>query len=333
LKRGRRSARIGVLLLPRPVIAGWGALSEEIRRALLARLRARYRCPACHASLCAPESPEGIGCPACGVLYPSLPGGTPLLLVPSARSHFERLLARDPGGSRMAEEYRRYGSRRARLRSWLRPPSIVLDRDAARRNSWIYDTRGPETLVLSIGGGPGRENPRVINLNIDAFEAVDIVGDGTNIPLDDESVDTVTCNAVIEHVSEPVRLVGEMRRVLRPGGYAQLMIPFVFPYHAYPADFQRFTLSGVEHLMRSFEKVELSVLTGPTSAMLVLLREYLRLLVPGGNTGAGRFLLNGISGWLTFPLKYLDVLLNRRPEAVHLAAAFYYLGRRPAREP
>jgi hypothetical protein len=39
--------------------------------------------------------------------------------------------------------------------------------------------------------------------------------------------------------------------------------------------------------------------------------------------------LNGISGWLTFPFKYLDVWLNRKPEAANLAAAFYYLGRKP----
>jgi hypothetical protein len=44
--------------------------------------------------------------------------------------------------------------------------------------AWIYDTRGQDTLVLSINGGPGRENPRVVNLNIDAFESVDIIGDG-----------------------------------------------------------------------------------------------------------------------------------------------------------
>jgi hypothetical protein len=51
------------------------------------------------------------------------------------------------------------------------------------------------------------KTPRVINLNVDAFDSVDLVGDGTNIPLVDESVDTVTCNAVIEHVCNPVDLV------------------------------------------------------------------------------------------------------------------------------
>jgi SAM-dependent methyltransferase len=230
----------------------------------------------------------------------------------------------------MVQEYRRFGTWRARARNLLRPPSIVYDERVAQRYAWIYDTRGLDTLILSIGGGPGRENPRVINLNMDAFESVDLVGDGTNLPLLDESVDTVTCNAVIEHVPNPDDLVAEMARVLKPGGFAQLMVPFVFPFHAYPGDYQRYSTSGVLELTRVFEQIELRVLTGPTSAMLVMFREYLRLLVPGGNGRALRMVLNGLSGWLTFPTKYLDIWLNRKPEASHLAAAFYYLGRKPS---
>jgi SAM-dependent methyltransferase len=229
----------------------------------------------------------------------------------------------------MRREYQGFGTWRARLRSMVKPPSIVLDEDVARKYAWIYDTHGEDTLVLSIGGGPGRENPRVVNLNIDAFESVDIVGDGGNIPLQDGSVDAVTCNAVVEHVPNPATLIGEMFRVLKPGGYAQLMVPFVFPFHAYPADYQRYSMSGILELTGPFERFELCVVTGPISAMLVLFREYLRLLVPGGNSRVLRTALNGISGWLTFPFKYLDVFLNRKPEAANLAAAFYYLGRKP----
>jgi SAM-dependent methyltransferase len=245
------------------------------------------------------------------------------------QKQFASILNEDPGGTAMVREYGRFGTWRAQVRNVLKPPSIAYDEDLARKYSWIYDTRGLETLVLSIGGGPGRENPRVINVNLDAFDSVDIVADGANLPLVDGSVDTITCNAVIEHVSDPGTLVEEIFRVLKPGGYVQLMVPFVFPFHAYPKDYQRYTAAGILELTRFFEKVELSILTGPTSAMLVMLREYIRLLIPGGNTNIGHMLLNGISGWLTFPFKYLDRWMNRKPYAAHLAAAFYFLGRKP----
>jgi len=295
---------------------------------LLRKIRSRLRCPACHRVMNWDQETPEILCSGCRERYPVLPDGVPVLLVSEQRARFSRILKEETGGTRMTSEYRRHGTWRSRLRSALKPPSIVLDESVPRRYSWIYDTRGSETLVLSIGGGPGRENPRVINLNIDAFDSVDIVADATNLPLEDFSFDTVTCNAVIEHVPDPIRLISEIHRILKPGGYAQLMVPFIFPFHEYPGDYQRYTLSGVLELTRDFQEVELCILTGPTSALLVLFREYLRLLIPGGNRRIVKTVLNGISGWLTFPLKYLDRLLNRKSEAAHLAAAFYFLGRK-----
>lgn len=297
---------------------------------MVSRIYSRLRCPVCHANLQFKRDITEIRCGACSEVYPVAPGGVPVLLTPDQRPRVRQVLEEDEGGKKMADEYRRFGTLGSKVRAFFRPPSIVYDEDVPRKYSWIYDTRGPDTLVLSIGGGPGRENPRAINVNLDAFDSVDIVGDGTNLPLTDSSVDTVTCNAVIEHVPDPLRLVSEMHRVLVPGGYAQLMIPFVFPFHEFPGDYQRYTVSGICELTRCFEKVELCILTGPTSTMLVLFREYFRLLFPGGDRPFVKPALNGISGWLTFPLKYLDRWLNRKREAANLAAAFYYLGRKPA---
>jgi SAM-dependent methyltransferase/uncharacterized protein YbaR (Trm112 family) len=307
-------------------------MSSSTRDLVLARLWGSLRCPACHTAVSFAKDDKEIRCGGCPEVYPVLPGGVPALLVSEQRARFREILGADEGGKKMVEQYRRFGTWRARARSWFRPPSIVYDEDVARRYSWIYDTQGLETLVLSIGGGPGRENPRVINVNLDAFDSVDLVGDGTNLPLVDSCLDTVTCNAVIEHVPNPDDLVSEIHRVLKPGGYAQLMVPFVFPYHEYPGDYQRYTKSGILELTRGFETVELCVLTGPTSTMLVMFREYLRILIPGGNRPILKPLISGISGWLTFPFKHLDRRLNRTPEAANLAAAFYYLGRKPANQ-
>jgi len=303
-------------------------MSRDDREALLAQLRSLLRCPECRARLPWQDA-NFLRCAGCAAEFPVLSGGVPVLVVAEQQARFRAALEQSHGGRAMVAEYRRYGTWRATVRKLLRPPSIVYDRDVARRHSWIYDTRGSDTLVLSVGGGPGRENPRVINLNLEAFDSVDLVADATNLPLVDESIDTVTANAIIEHLPNPGDLIREAHRVLKPGGYCQLMVPFLFPFHAYPSDYQRYSDRGVSEITRGFEQVQLEVLTGPASACNVILREYLRMLVPGGNSRAGRLILNGLSGWLTFPLKYLDLWLNKKPEAAHLAAAFYYLGRKP----
>lgn len=49
--------------------------------------------------------------------------------------------------------------------------------------------------------------------------------DGGHIPLDHASVDLVWCSEVIEHVADPLALLFEARRVLRPAGRLLLTTP------------------------------------------------------------------------------------------------------------
>jgi hypothetical protein len=54
-----------------------------------------------------------------------------------------------------------------------------------------------------------------------AMEHIDV----TRIPYADDRFDVVLCNHVLEHIPEDVRAMGELRRVLRPGGWALLQTP------------------------------------------------------------------------------------------------------------
>jgi len=47
-----------------------------------------------------------------------------------------------------------------------------------------------------------------------------IQGDAHALPFGDELFDTVYCRYLLEHVADPVQVLSEMRRVLRPGGRA-----------------------------------------------------------------------------------------------------------------
>src|SRR5207302_170880 len=51
---------------------------------------------------------------------------------------------------------------------------------------------------------------------------VDFVTDIHRLPFDDNSVGTVVCVEVLEHVFDPIRAVQEIHRVLQPGGIAVL---------------------------------------------------------------------------------------------------------------
>jgi len=77
-------------------------------------------------------------------------------------------------------------------------------------------------------------------------------------PFRDGSFDTVVGFSMLTYLPEPVRMIEEAHRVLRPGGVLILEFTQMVPLHDEPWDFFRFTRYGAEHLLRTggFEPVE-----------------------------------------------------------------------------
>jgi SAM-dependent methyltransferase len=69
-----------------------------------------------------------------------------------------------------------------------------------------------------------------------------------SIPVENGHFDSIICNAVLEHVSNPEEIMDEFHRVLKPGGHLYLCIPFLQPFHADPTDYQRYTQDGLQLL-------------------------------------------------------------------------------------
>lgn len=119
-----------------------------------------------------------------------------------------------------------------------------------------------EGTVLDVGCGaqPYRSllSPAVRYIGIDRAAAAEEFGyrvpdtlsyDGTNWPIDDASVDTVMATETLEHVVRPEEFLAEAARVLRPGGWLLLTVPFAARWHYIPYDYWRFTPSGLARLV------------------------------------------------------------------------------------
>ena len=69
-----------------------------------------------------------------------------------------------------------------------------------------------------------------------------------DIPKPDGAYDAILCNAVLEHVPDPEKVMAEFQRLLVPGGTLVVSVPFLQPFHPTPFDFRRYTKSGLEQL-------------------------------------------------------------------------------------
>lgn len=78
----------------------------------------------------------------------------------------------------------------------------------------------------------------------------DIFANASRLPLPDASINTVLLLEVLEHLRHPAQALAEIARVLRPGGRLLLSVPFLYPVHDAPHDYQRDTCHG---LMREME--------------------------------------------------------------------------------
>ncbi|MEN2400338.1 class I SAM-dependent methyltransferase [Flavobacterium sp. MC2016-06] len=89
---------------------------------------------------------------------------------------------------------------------------------------------------------------------------VDILSPADNIPLEDNSFDTVFSTQTIEHVENYQGLVDEAYRLLKKGGFLILSGPFNWQLHEEPYDFFRFSKHGFTHVVNKsgFELVELN---------------------------------------------------------------------------
>lgn len=212
----------------------------------------------------------------------------------------------------------RHRRRQSRVYKLLRPPLMLIHNGSERL------LPACEGVKLFLGGAGGTIPNGFLNIDFEYLSGVDVVADVQGLPFKSESIAAIECDAVLEHVPDPQVAVQEMLRVLRPGGFLHVLVPFCQAFHGYPSDYQRWTVEGLKHLLREFTIVDVGIRTGPTATVLSVLAEYAKLIVPS----ALRRPTYALLCWVIWPARYLDLWLNRKPEAHILANSIYILAQK-----
>ena len=217
-------------------------------------------------------------------------------------------------------------------------PSNSRNPVARHHLAWLakeLEDRGEQQLVLIVGGsvaGEGMEaileakGLEVVETDVSFGPRTDLICDGHSLPFADETFDAVVCQAVLEHVADPPRVVEEIWRVLGTDGLVYSEIPFMQQVHEGAYDFTRYTLIGHRRLYRRFTRLAAGPIGGPGMALSWSLVYFARALA-GSHALLGD-ILAAVMRLATFWLKYADGFLLRGSAGADAAAGTYFLGRK-----
>jgi ubiquinone/menaquinone biosynthesis C-methylase UbiE len=164
-----------------------------------------------------------------------------------------------------------------RFRDWSTVSVFTDDRvQVERLTERARPLLGPNEIVVDVGGG---EQPyrsylerlgHILTIDIAAYGATDVIGDGHRLPLRDGSVGVVASVSVLEHLARPWVFFSEAARVLHEGGLVLGVAPQYCPTHGFPNDYFRFTRGGLGELASAagLEIVDAWPIGGPWATLM-----------------------------------------------------------------
>ncbi len=189
----------------------------------------------------------------------------------------------------------------------------------------IFDYVPATGRTLNVGSGnTPKLNNDTANLDIKKLPNVDVVADAHSLPFGDSSFDCVFCRAVLEHTVRPWIVASEIQRVLRTGGVACILAPFLEAIHD-EHDYFRITLKGLKSLFPELVEVKSGVSHDAMQMFADVARIYPVLVFE--NTRLKLPVAFAMS-WIAKPLQYLDFTIRNRPSMSKYARAYYFIGRK-----
>jgi len=127
-----------------------------------------------------------------------------------------------------------------------------LDNCLAQFNFYgkVLDIGGKKTNKKGLFKPPTNKVETWEYVNIDQSTNPDYLCPADAINVQDMTFDIVILTEVLEHLENPEQVLQEVQRVLKEQGKLIISMPFLYPIHGDPDDFQRWTPSKIRQVLR-----------------------------------------------------------------------------------
>jgi SAM-dependent methyltransferase len=153
-------------------------------------------------------------------------------------------------------------SRERLFPSITNPNWLVLRERRKIFSRWLAQLPSTQLDVLDVGGRLQPYRPLIGNcartyISVDPWVSplVNIVALGEQLPLANDHFDLVICTQMLEYPPQPSLVVGEIYRVLKPGGRFLLSVPSAAPVTG--EDRWRMLPTGLRSLLAGFQRIEI----------------------------------------------------------------------------
>ena len=112
-----------------------------------------------------------------------------------------------------------------------------------------------------------------LDVSNDGYSSPNVVWNGVQMPVSDQSVDVVLLTEVLEHCPDTTAILREVARVLKASGFLFLTVPFLWPLHDVPYDEYRFSPFSLERHLHAagFDAIEIRALGGWNASLAQML--------------------------------------------------------------
>lgn len=120
---------------------------------------------------------------------------------------------------------------------------------------------------------------RYLGVDISLNSFADVIADNHDLPFKDNVFDVIIISEVLEHCDNEYQVIKELKRVAKNQGLVYLTLPFIFPLHGVPYDFQRLTKYKLQALFKQDKIILLKESNNIFASLFIFSNMIVRILV------------------------------------------------------